>query len=119
MPYADPVAQREYQRQWAASRRAHLLGEYAECMKCGAIDRLEFHHFVKSEKVSHRFTTWAPARAKAEAAKCWILCKPCHAALHADERRAPCGTASAYRRGCRCERCRAAKRAARVREGAA
>lgn len=37
------------------------------------------------------------------------------AAKRAANRR-PCGTAAAYRRGCRCEACRAAKRASRGRE---
>ncbi len=112
MPYKDAEAQRAYQREWAARRRTEILGEDASCMRCGATERLELHHLVKSEKVSHRITTWALARAKAEAAKCWILCKPCHVELHADERRTDCGTDSAYRRGCHCFVCREAHRVA-------
>jgi hypothetical protein len=118
MPYADPAARRAYQRKRAAARREQLLGADAECMKCGSGTRLELHHLVKGEKVSHRITTWAAARARAEAAKCWILCKACHLALHADERRAACGTDSAYRRGCRCGECREAHRLASVKRRA-
>jgi len=41
-----------------------------------------------------------------ELAKCEILCQSCHNAEHNGKRLAPCGTASAYRRGCRCAACR-------------
>lgn len=106
-PYTDPEKKRTYQREWCARRRAELLGD-AVCMRCGATDDLNLHHLVKDEKVSHRITTWARGRAEAEAAKCVVLCGPCHRELHADELRAPCGTDASYGRGCRCFACRAA-----------
>jgi 5-methylcytosine-specific restriction endonuclease McrA len=112
MPYASVEQQRTYQREWARQRRARLLGPGACCMRCGATERLELHHLVKDEKVSHRITTWAPARAQAEAAKCWVLCSRCHRNLHTDEVRAKCGTESSYNAGCRCDDCRLAHRAA-------
>ena len=108
MPIADPEARRAYHREWARKRRAALL-DGAVCLRCGATERLEMHHFVASEKGSHRITSWRPERARAEMAKCVILCDPCHNAYHAAERRKPCGTVARYDRGCRCEPCRVAK----------
>lgn len=110
MPYRDPDQRRAYAREWFARRRAEILGPDAACLLCGATDELEHHHLVAAEKVTHRFTTWALARARAEMAKCVVLCGSCHDELHAAERRAACGTESAYWRGCRCDRCREAHR---------
>lgn len=109
MPYKDPDAKRAYQRQWLAGRRAMFL-DGRVCVDCGAAENLEFDHVDPQQKVSHRIWTWPLSRIVEELAKCVVRCGPCHDERHARERRAPCGTASAYRRGCRCQPCRVAHR---------
>lgn len=97
--------------------RADWLHAHGPCEECGGADRLHVHHRDKSEKVSHRVWSWAKPRRDAELAKCGVLCGVCHTRHHAAERRKAHGI-KAYRRGCRCETCTAAKRAqsARYRE---
>jgi len=50
------------------------------CAHCGSGEHLEFHHEDPAQKVSHRVTSWAPARQRAELAKCMVLCHRCHVA---------------------------------------
>lgn len=77
MPYADPAAQREYQRQWLAARRAKWF-EGKSCIDCGAVDDLELDHRDPAQKVSHRIWSWSWERIEAEAAKCDVRCRDCH-----------------------------------------
>lgn len=65
------------------------------------------HHRDPADKVSHRIWTWTAARRDAELAKCEPICKGCHVAIHALLHRKPHGMGG-YRRGCRCDVCRAA-----------
>jgi len=77
MPYADPAVQREYQRQWAARRRAEYFIDKS-CVVCGSTDRLELDHVDPAMKVSHSIWSWSKGRRDAELAKCQILCKTHH-----------------------------------------
>lgn len=110
MPFKDRARQRAYQREWWARRRAEFFRDKA-CALCGATDDLVLHHRDPAQKVSHRIWSWARERLQAELAKCDVLCDDCHREHHAVETRLPCGTARAYRRGCRCANCRAAQTA--------
>jgi hypothetical protein len=77
MPYSDPAAQREYQRQWCANRRAEWMAGKS-CADCGSTTDLEVDHVDPSQKVSHRVWSWSRARRDAELAKCVVRCQPCH-----------------------------------------
>lgn len=115
MPYASRSAQRDYQRRWVARRRA-LFFKGKRCEWCGSGDFLELHHRDPSRKVHHAIWSWGEKRREAEIAKCIVICQACHQRAHAEARRVeaelrnPCGTWQAYKRGCRCEACRAANR---------
>lgn len=106
MPYKDPSKKREYQRRWMAQQRASYI-EGKSCVDCGSTDNLEIDHLDKSRKVSHRIWSWTKAKRDAELAKCVTRCRACHIERHASERRQDHGQ-GAYKRGCRCEVCRAA-----------
>lgn len=105
MPYKDPAAQRAYQREWIANRRAQWL-DGRQCVDCGSTDALELDHVI-GEKVSHRMWSWSQPRLQAELDKCVVRCADCHHARHAEERRTH--GIGGYQRGCRCDTCRAAK----------
>lgn len=115
MPYKDREAQREYQRRWAAERRAEYFAGKA-CLWCGGGERLELHHADPSKKVHHAIWSWGRERRLNEIEKCVVLCRACHQRAHSEARRVeaelrhPCGTIQSYRRGCRCDACRAARR---------
>ena len=81
MPYVDRDALRAYQRLWIAQRRAVALAGRS-CQFCGTTERLEFHHFDRYAKVTHKVWSWAPERRDAELAKCLVLCHDCHVAQH-------------------------------------
>ena len=108
MSYADPTRQREYQREWAAQRRAERM-DGLSCVKCGSTRRLEMDHVDPSTKVTHRVWTWNPKRREAELAKCQPLCVDCHRAKTLAENPPRHGTVKRYNKGCRCEPCRQAK----------
>lgn len=109
MPYKDPERQREFQRQRNAKVRAAWLAGKC-CVDCGSVERLECDHVDRSQKVSHRVWTWAPAKREEELAKCVVRCRACHQERHAAEMRKEHGSAG-YKRGCRCEECRSWKSA--------
>lgn len=115
MPYADPEAQRDYQRRWVAERRALFFSEKA-CEWCGSPDELELHHRDVTRKENHRIWSWGEARRLAEIAKCIVLCATCHRRAHSEARRVEAelrhvhGTRQRYELGCRCGDCREAKR---------
>lgn len=111
MPYKDPSAQREYQRQWKAARRAEYLADKA-CVICSSRDRMEIDHIDKTAKVSHRIWTWSEVRRKAELAKCQVLCHDHHLEKTLAERpKAQHGSGAMYQKPnrCRCPECRAWK----------
>lgn len=115
MPYRDRAAQRDYQRRWIAARRAEFFAGKT-CLWCGDTDSLELHHADPAKKVSHSIWSWGEHRRRAEIQKCVVLCQGCHQRAHSEARRIeaelrnPCGTYAAYKRGCRCDSCRAANR---------
>lgn len=82
----------------------------AGCVRCGKTpdqSQIHFHHRHPESK-SFEIANWANHSERAlrdELAKCDTLCLNCHR----DEHRAPCGTRGAYKRGCRCDDCRAAQ----------
>ena len=127
-PYADAQAQRDYQRQWVAARRAEWLRGHF-CEWCRSESDLEVHHRDPSRKLHHSIWSWGQARRDTELAKCVVLCRSCHQRAHSQARRVeaelrnPHGTVNRYKLGCRCDVCRAANtersRELRVRKGAA
>lgn len=105
---SDRLAQRKYQREWLAARRAAFFAGKT-CALCDADGQLELDHLDKDQKVDHRIWSWSAERRAAEIAKCRVICRPCHTERHADERRSPLvhGTANAYKKkSCRCDVCR-------------
>jgi hypothetical protein len=78
MAYADQAAQRDYQRQWLASRRSEWLAAHGPCVDCRTWDRLQVDHVDAATKVTHRVWSWAKVRREAELAKCVVRCEPCH-----------------------------------------
>lgn len=115
MPYADREKQKAYQRRWVAARRAEFFADKA-CLWCGSTVLLELHHADPNKKVSHSIWSWGENRRLNEIEKCIVLCAECHDRAHSQARRVEaelrngCGTYQAYKRGCRCDGCRAANR---------
>lgn len=108
MPLATKEAQREYQRQWVAARRAEWF-EGRACIDCGGTERLEIDHVDPALKIDSHVWSWSEPRRLAELAKCVVRCQPCHVQRHRAGR--PEHGTGAYKRGCRCEICREAKSA--------
>ena len=108
MPYADREAQRKYQAEWMARRRAAFFAD-KKCATCGAKERLHLHHLDKTKKVSHRIWSWAEERRAKEISKCEVLCERCHQEHHAEERHAALEhgvNIGLYSKGCRCQPCK-------------
>jgi hypothetical protein len=91
---------RRLRREWIAAN--------GPCKQCGSAERLHAHHEDPTQKISHNVWSWRPERRIAELAKCIALCQRCHIEHHAAQWRKPHGLKT-YRRGCRCEICRAAR----------
>ena len=80
-----------------------------KCISCGALENLEFDHVDPATKLSD-LSKLSKARTEvfwAEAAKCQLLCSPCHLAKTSLQRQPwRHGTVHGYvNRGCRCELC--------------
>lgn len=108
---------RKRQREWVAKRRAAYFADKT-CADCGGLDNLQIHHLDRTTKVDHKVFSWSEARRKEELAKCIVVCHGCHWGRHREEgMNRPTkhideihGTTYGYRRGCRCEDCKEAKR---------
>lgn len=109
MAYKDKEAQRRYQREWRAQRRARYQDGQA-CFMCGSIENLELEHRDPLLKLSHRIWSWSTPRIESEIEKCDWVCRPCHElkSLLMDIGLAGHGL-TGYRNGCRCDECRQAK----------
>lgn len=87
-----------------------LIDEFGgECMKCGSISELHFHHRDPTTKLFDIGGSLGNAyhRLEEEALKCDLLCKDCHKAIHASQH----GSISMYtNHRCRCVACKAAWR---------
>lgn len=77
MPMATKEAQREYQREWRAARRAEWF-EGKCCVICGSTSKLEIDHKDPKTKIHHQVWSWAKERRDMELAKCQVLCYKCH-----------------------------------------
>lgn len=77
MPMPTREAQREYQRNWKAKRRAEWFKD-KQCAKCGSTADLELDHIEPTRKVSHNIWSWSEERMLTELAKCQVLCVNCH-----------------------------------------
>lgn len=107
MPYADPVRQAEYQREWTARRRARWLAGKV-CVICGSTEDLQVDHIDPRTKVSHHVWSWSQARREAELAKCQVLCGPHHKEKTKRENYPEMHGHNRYvKHGCRCGPCRA------------
>jgi 5-methylcytosine-specific restriction endonuclease McrA len=113
MGYLDPEAQRKYQREWRALRRAEWFNG-KKCVECGSTQNLELDHIDPSKKVTHNVWSWSKKRRDAELGKCQALCDVCHQkkTIETREVRTDHGRGQMYQNyGCRCVKCRAWKSA--------
>lgn len=116
MPYKDPERQREYQREWIASRRRKYLKDKC-CLVCGSTKDLELDHIERNNKIDHRIWSWSQERFQEEILKCQILCKEHHREKTTAEIEPGHGTDSRYTSHiykCRCVDCKEAHRVANL-----
>lgn len=94
---------------WRRQALIVLLG--GKCTRCGSIKNLEFDHIdpkSKSYSIS-RILVHSWNKVLEEIKKCQLLCHECHLEKNKiDNGEAKHGTASMYKRHCRCEPCRRA-----------
>lgn len=80
--YKDKDAQRAYQRNWMAARRASWIQENGPCALCDSWEQLEVDHVDPATKVMQPSALWslAPDNPKRiqELLKCRVLCHDCH-----------------------------------------
>jgi 5-methylcytosine-specific restriction endonuclease McrA len=114
--------QRGYNKVWKAARRNRLIEMLGgNCVRCGTAENLEFDHIDPSTKDFPISTSLSRAwdDLVEEAAKCQLLCKPCHVAKGAEDRpELQHGTFYVYQYwNCRCDPCKAAnaRRSAAIR----
>lgn len=74
---STPEAQREYQRQWVAKRRAKWFTDKS-CVNCGSVENLRLDHIDPKLKVNHRIWSWSWKKIEEEVVKCQVLCEGCH-----------------------------------------
>lgn len=110
MPMSSPQAQKEYQRLWMAKRRADFFNGKV-CVLCGSTEELELDHIDPSTKEHHSIWSWSETRRSVELAKCQVLCFACHLKKSIAEQQSRAkkihGTMAEYKRGCRCDFCKA------------
>jgi hypothetical protein len=99
---------KEYQRQWIAKRREEFFSDKF-CVICFSENELQLDHIDTTTKIDHRIWSWSKKRFEEEAAKCQVLCYPCHKEKTSKERAVGHGREE-YKHGCRCDECRDAQR---------
>lgn len=107
MPYKDKEKQREYQKQWMASRRADFFKDKS-CVECKSVENLELDHIDPSKKITHNIWSWSKSRREEELAKCQVLCKECHKEKTREQFTTSTHGTYAMRvnHGCECEQCK-------------
>jgi hypothetical protein len=92
MPYKDREQQRQFQSAWhkqrfSEKRQLVQAAKVSGCERCGETDAvcLDFHHRSPDEKLFtvSEGTTRSLEAIKAEIEKCVVLCRNCHAKVHA------------------------------------
>src|SRR5688500_10891301 len=111
MPFSSKERNREYQRSWAAKRRAEYIATMGgRCRICGSVHNLEIDHIDRSTKTSHKIWTWSRRRIEEELKKCQLLCETGHETKTTLEVTVGHGGGAKGLTGCKCEKCREARR---------
>jgi 5-methylcytosine-specific restriction endonuclease McrA len=111
-------AKRKYAREWVAGRRKNFFSTQV-CSHCAGTEKLELHHLNRTDKIANAIWSWSESRRNEELKKCIVLCKNCHQIETNKQikewttKPIPHGNQSGYRRGCRCDLCRAGYKTAR------
>lgn len=101
---------RVYQLNWITARKKKYIEQMGCCYFCGSHEKIEIHHLDPAKKNTHKIWSYSEDKIEAELRMCVALCNSCHTKFHQlIRRRSEHGTATAYRHGCRCGECRAAK----------
>lgn len=118
MGHVDREVRNDYHRRYSrkrysAVRQQAIAALGGRCVKCGGDSELQFDHVDANSKVvdPSSVMTGNEAKAKAELAKCQLLCRSCHREKTNLERYGVRvhGTYAMYKReGCRCDPCRKA-----------
>lgn len=99
-------------RRYRRRRETAIQEMGGKCVQCGSTERLELDHIEPHEKSFDISANWSikPAKWAVEAAKCHLLCRPCHQQKTSRQRteRAPHTVHKYLRHGCRCDVCTAA-----------
>lgn len=106
MPHPNPEYQKGYQAGWIAGKRAFFFSD-KKCVECGSDKNLELDHVDREKKWTHRIWSRNSAAMAMELKKCQVLCKECHFRKTAVENGKKEHSLSAYKRGCRCDICKA------------
>jgi 5-methylcytosine-specific restriction endonuclease McrA len=118
MGYKSKDEQRKYQLQWMRRRREAWLQANGPCRKCGSGDRLEIDHINPDDKQRQPRDIWSRRKEirDAELAKCQVLCEACH--MDKTKRDLGLHGIGQYRKGCRCDTCKASRRTSEKRKAA-
>lgn len=104
-----PSTKEEYVKK--RQRMLAIVGD--QCAYCGSVEGLEFDHIDRTTKSFCVSKNWGRSWdvLLPELQKCQLLCGPCHyekSLREGDLILRNCGTYRAYRRGCRCDKCKLA-----------
>lgn len=106
---------RKFQRERVARIRREWFEANGPCRKCGSTENLELDHIDPATKDSRLkagtgLWSWSEANRQIEIEKCQVLCHNCHwKKTLADLGWGGHGTILRYKKGCRCQLCRAIK----------
>jgi hypothetical protein len=105
----DRAEERKRRRDRTKAEMIQLGG--GKCAVCGSKDRLQFHHFDPTTKITNvgRIFNGARGRILTEMKKCVLLCYKHHLEAH-NRGVAKHGTRRNYHNGCRCSECTKAQR---------